>query len=115
MSDEIIAYNKKNGYPGPGGHRPSFNQVEPNIKGSLKQSEERHETSFLGNPMYKGSVSPAYRSLSYNDVDPRIHGPLEFKNSKVGTPGPLDAKLPSYMAGFKPATAKVAPDSYEPL
>lgn len=115
LSDEIIAYEKKNRFPGPGNHQPSFKEVEPHIKGALKQSEDRIETSFLGDSMYMGAVSPAYRSLSYKDVDPKIRGPLDYKSAKLGPPGPLDAKLPRYMAGFKPATAQISPSSYDPL
>jgi hypothetical protein len=48
VSDEMLNYNKKHGFPGPGAHNPTDNPVRPRILGAFNFKGERDDSSYIG-------------------------------------------------------------------
>lgn len=106
-SEEISAWNKKFNFPGPGSHSPSDNIVKPRVLGAFNLKGEREHSSYLGDSIYKGAVSPKYYETKYDGIDAKVHSVriIADKPSEKG---------PSFMAG-PTATAKISPFTYSPL
>ena len=83
LADDIANYNKKNSFPAPVAYSPNHSLVIPNDQACLKFKAERG--SYLGEAMYKGSISPNYRISEHKLVEPRVRVHSYMKRNKPST------------------------------
>jgi hypothetical protein len=83
LADEIALYNKKNPFPAPVAYSPNHSLVIPNEYACLKFKAERG--SYLGDAMYKGSISPNYRIADHKLVEARVSVHAYMKRNKPST------------------------------
>lgn len=107
QSEEIVNWGKKFNFPGPGSHSPTDKMVRPRVVGAFNLKGEREHSSYLGDSIYKGAVSPKYHDTKFDVIEPKVH------TVRIVADKPGD-KRPTFMTG-PTATAKVSPVTYTPL
>ena len=110
LSDEIARWNKLNLIPGPGAHTLNEKHTRPRILGAFNLKGERDDTSYIGEAQYFGANSPKFHNAKFDLTEEKVRAPkiIQPKTTK-------NSQLPSYMNGTIFATAKISPNTYEPL
>lgn len=103
MADEIAAFQKKHGFPGPNVHKPNHDCIKKRNVSCLSFKGDR--VSFISDAMWKGMNQPDFHNKTHELTEKRTQAPM------YRAPGKHDLAGPAFLRKST-ATKLIAPTTY---